>query len=147
MLFTLIDKPSLIPKLRPLSVLVSQVSFPSTLRLLLGPPVGARKEPLLEGTEMKEESAGAEQWMQFIGRSQCFPTPFRVDLISQQGSEQDGSLLQTISHLMVSTALIYWNSSRKRQDVCPPDIWTFAVSFICPFVQKKARPPQPKASH
>lgn len=35
----------LIPKRRPLLVLVSQVSFPSTLRLLLGPPVGARKEP------------------------------------------------------------------------------------------------------
>lgn len=45
----------------------------------------------------------------FIGRSQRFPTPFRVYLISQQGSEQDGSLLQRISHLMVSTVLIYWN--------------------------------------
>lgn len=105
------------------------------------------RSPLLEGTEMKEKSAGAEQRMQFIGRSQRFPTPFRVALIPQQGSEQDGGLLQRISHLMVSTALIYWNSSRKRQDVCLPDIWTFAVFFICPFIWKKARPPRPKASH
>lgn len=54
-------------------------------------------------------------------------------------------MLQRISHLTVSTALIYWNLLGNVQDVCPPDapmdVWTFAVSFICPFVQEEARPP------
>lgn len=41
---------------------------------------------------------------------------------------------------MVSNVFIYWDISRKCQDICPDAPMgqtTFVVSFICPFVLRK----------
>lgn len=91
-------------------MLVPQAYFLSTLRHLLILLMETRS-PSLEGTGVNQESMGTEQGIWLKKRSQAtvrFPTPFRVGLISQEGSELESSLLQGLSHLMVSTVFIYW---------------------------------------